>query len=126
VAENSDARAEDRPDRPEVPGSCGEADDQPDGQHDDDHRQVGREVDLHAAPRRLPSSLRPRRIVTPDPVKGQITDQLLQLGGGVSGERGLQPGLVLIQSEIALHQCLAQLIRGQLPLAVTGSHRASR
>ena len=57
VAEHADARAEDRPDRPEVPGARGEPDDQPHGEHDDDHRQVGREMDLHSAPRRLSASL---------------------------------------------------------------------
>jgi hypothetical protein len=89
MPEYSDACAEDRPDRPEVPGARGETDDQPHGQHDDDHRQVGREMDLHSAPGRLSASLPARWIVAPNPVQGQVGDELSQLRGGVSGERSL-------------------------------------
>ena len=78
-------------------------------------------MDLHAAPRRLAASLPTRWIVAPNPVQRQVGDELVQFGGGVSGERGLQPGLVLVQREVALCECLAQLIRGLLPLAVAGS-----
>ena len=56
-------------------------------------------MDLHSAPGRLLASLPARWIVTPDPVKGQVGDELVQFGGGVSGERGLQPGLVLVSAK---------------------------
>ena len=78
-------------------------------------------MDLHSAPRRLSASLPARWIVAPNPVQGQVGDELAQFGGGVSGERGLQPGLVLVQREVALRKCLAQLIRGLLPFAIAGS-----
>ena len=69
MADDTNARAEDRPDRPEVPGSCSETDREPDRQHDENHRQVRREVDLHAAPRRPPTSVLTLWIVAQNPVQ---------------------------------------------------------
>ena len=39
------------------------------------------------------------------------------------GERGLQPGLVLVHREVALRQGLAQLIGGPLPIAIACANR---
>jgi hypothetical protein len=91
-------------------------------------------MDLHSASGRLSASLSTRWIVAPNPIQGQVGDELAQLGGGVSGERGLQPGLVLVEREIALCKCLTQLIGGVLSFPITGpdgrcdwgAHGASR
>ena len=49
---------------------------------------------------------------------GEIGDEMSQLAGGVGGERGLQPRLVLLHHEVALSQRLSELVRGPLPLAI--------
>jgi hypothetical protein len=52
----------------------------------------------------------------------QVGKELTQLSGGVSGERGLQPGFVLVHREVALRQRLAQLGGRSLPVAIAGSY----
>ena len=63
------------------------------------------------------------RIVAAELRERQVGDELAQLGGGVGGERGLQPVLVFIHREVALGQCLTQLVRGPFALAIAGSNR---
>ena len=51
MPDNADGPAEDRPDRPEVPGADRERDGKPHGEHDDDHRRIGAEMQAHRGPR---------------------------------------------------------------------------
>ena len=89
-------------------------------EHDDDHRQVAGQMDLHTAARGCPPGGSAARVVAPQLGQRQIGDELSQLGGGVCGECGLQPGLVLAHLEVALSQRRPELVRGLLPLAVAG------
>ena len=102
MGDNTDPRAEDRPDRPEVPGACREADGQPHGEHDGDHRQISAEVNAYAEPCRVLSGGLALGIVAAKLRERQVCDELAQLAGGVRGEGGLQPVLVLVHREVAL------------------------
>jgi hypothetical protein len=62
------------------------------------------------------------RIVATKLRERQVGDELAQFAGGVSGERGLQSTLVLVEHEIALRQCLAQLGGGALTVVVAGAN----
>ena len=78
---------------------------------------------LDAEARGAPSCGLAPRVVATKLGQRQVGDELAQLGGGVSGERGLQPGLVLVHREITLRQRLAELVGGLLPLAIAGANR---
>ncbi len=80
-------------------------------------------MDPHAKPCGAPSCGLPPGIVAAKLRERQVGDELAQFGGGVSGERGLKPVLVLVNREVPLGQRLAQLIGGPLPVAIAGSNR---
>jgi hypothetical protein len=63
------------------------------------------------------------RIVATKLRERQVGEKPAQLIGGVRGESGLQPVLVLGHREVALCHRLAQLTRGPLAVAVAGSYR---
>jgi len=123
VGDKSDARTEDRPDRPEVPGARGQADGQPHREHDDDHREIAGHMDLNTSARGGTPGFATARVVATQLGKRQVGHEQAQLGGGVCAERGLQPGLVLVHREIPLGHRLAELVGGLLALAITGPDR---
>ena len=90
-------------------------------EHDDDHRQVAAPggSGRRGAPRPGEPRGRAGRCAAIW-ASGRSATSVVQFGGGVSGERGLQPGLVLVHREVALCQCRPELVRGLLPLAVAG------
>lgn len=89
MAEESDSRTQDGPDRPEVGGVGRQRDGRPDGEHDDDHGQVRGEVGAHAATGRGDASGAPAGIVTPDAIDRQVGEEFAEFVVGLRLESGL-------------------------------------
>lgn len=89
VACESDSRAEDGPDRPEVGGVGRQGDGRPDGEHDDDHGEVRGEVGAQSATGRGDAGGAPAGIVAPDAIERQAGEQFVEFVGGLRLEHGL-------------------------------------
>ena len=102
-------------------GQMGQKYHEPHGQHDDDHGEVARQMQLHAAPDGGPPGGAAARVVAPQLGHRQVGGQRAQVVGGLRGEGGLQAVLVLRHVQIALGECLAEQGGGRFAVAVAGA-----